>query len=175
MSWRAWRWNRDRTADLWKEPPLYRRCSPSHTNTIWLPLPRRRPHTCTTQRNSRRLCETVLNQSSDLYLCSFDAAKFLILYVLKFCFAEFFLITLFFSLLHLDKSFETFAFSSAHCAVGAVANPIHRSSTSDFTNLFFPLILSFDRFPLSPPLCLAALCRAPEHENSVKDDFKKIS
>lgn len=64
MSWRAWRWNRDMSADLWKEPPLHRRCSPSHTNTIWLPLTRRRrPHTCTTQQNTWRLCKIVLDQS----------------------------------------------------------------------------------------------------------------
>lgn len=50
---RTWRWNRDMSADLWKEPPLYRCCSPSHTNTIWLSLTaQRKPHTCTHNRNS---------------------------------------------------------------------------------------------------------------------------
>lgn len=58
---------------------------------------------------------------------------------------------------YIDELFETFNFSSAYCAVGAVPNPLHGSSTSDFTNLFFPLILSFYPFPLSPPLCLAVL------------------
>lgn len=48
---RGWRWNRDTSTDLWKEPPLYRCCSPSGTNTIWMPLARqRRPHTCTPHR-----------------------------------------------------------------------------------------------------------------------------
>ena len=44
------------SADLWKEPPLYRCCSPSHTNTIWLPLARRRrPHTCTPHGNTHKI------------------------------------------------------------------------------------------------------------------------
>ena len=58
------------SADLWKEPPLYRCCSPSHTNTIWLPLARRRrPHTCTPHGNTHEIWdEFVLSVKVSTYL-----------------------------------------------------------------------------------------------------------
>lgn len=101
----------DTSADLWKEPPRYRRCSPSHTNTIWLPLTRRRrPHTCTTQPNTWRLHEAVLNQNSHPYLSYSDAAKFKKKHLLKLCFAVFFS----FDPLNQNFHFVTFFFLLVH-------------------------------------------------------------
>lgn len=153
MSWRAWRWNRDMSADLWKEPPLYRRCSPSHTNTIWLPLTRRRrPHTCTTRQNTWRLWEIVLNQSTHLYLGPSDAAAFREMHLPKFGFADFYLLCI------CNKRFSFLGFFFPHAALmdwlkpliwahynvqmKGFPDPLH-SLTSDPTSPYFsPSFLS---------------------------------
>lgn len=126
------------------------------THKLWMPLTRRRrPHTCTTQRNTWRLYETALDQSFDLYLGSFDGAKILKLHWLTFwatktnslCFCFFFyflLSTLMNCLKHL--------ISTQHIEqLEQSPNPLHGSSTSDSTNLFFPLVLFFHCLFFSHP------------------------
>lgn len=151
---------------------------PSHTNTIWVPLAKkRRLHTCTTQRKTRK--DFSLESNTLTFRLSSDTATFLKIHLLL-TYAEFYLLcffnkTYFFKCINpftlcIDGLFETFILSNKYVA-GRVPNPLHDIR---FLWPFFPH-LSFYPFPLSPPLCLAILCRAAERENRVKDDFKKIS